>query len=222
MNKLLTLLAIALLFVISSCVDIFDEVILHKDGSGTYKYSINMSASKVKINSILALDSINGRRVPKLQEIKDKIALYRQKLEEKPGISNVLVDANYTDFVFKISCDFESIADLQTALHQIMLEESSDRNDAIFSQNWITWDGHTMVRSIPNLDAPIHKLKPEDQELLKNGKYISVTRFDVPVLKCENPNAQISPSKTAVMLKSNTYAVAKNPSLLQNTILVQD
>ena len=58
---------------ITSCVDIFDDITIHADGSGTYKYTINMSASKVKINSILALDSLDDHRVPKIPEIKEKI-----------------------------------------------------------------------------------------------------------------------------------------------------
>ena len=118
-----------LIFTLSSCIDIFDDITIHADGSGTYRYNINLSASKVKINSILALDSIDGQRVPKLPEIKEKIEYYRNKLEEKQGISNVKVNANYDDFLFKISCDFESVADLQEAIRDIVKEESKDKND---------------------------------------------------------------------------------------------
>lgn len=208
---------IGLVLLMSSCLDIFDEIILHTDGSGTYKYTVNLSASKVKINSILALDSLNGKRVPKLQEIKDKIALYQSKLEEKEGVSNVKVDANYNDFVFKISCDFVSVNALQTAIREVIVEESNEKDPAL-NENWLTWDGQKLIRSIPDLQAPLHKLKPEDQELLKNGKYIVVSRFDTPVEKCDNASAQISPTKTAVMVKSTPYAIALNPAVLKNTI----
>src|SRR4051794_36380423 len=91
-----------LILALSSCVDIWDDITIHADGSGTYNYRINMSASKVKINSILALDSVDGRRIPKLAEIKEKIEYYRNKLEEKQGISSVRVESNYDDFIFKI------------------------------------------------------------------------------------------------------------------------
>ena len=53
-----------LILALSSCVDIWDDIALHADGSGTYKYTVNMSASKVKINSILALDSVDGHYIP--------------------------------------------------------------------------------------------------------------------------------------------------------------
>jgi hypothetical protein len=222
MKRLVYLLGVvSLLIGLNSCVDIFDEIILHTDGSGTYKYTINLSASKVKINSVLALDSIDGQRVPKLPEIKEKIALYKQKLEDKEGISNVKVDSNYDDFVFKFSCDFSNVTALQNAVRDIVKEESRDKNDPIFNETWLTWDGQQLVRSIPNFKSPINRLKAEDQEALKNGKYISVTRFDKPVSRCDNPQAQINPSKTAVMVKSSTHAVTANPSILKNTITLE-
>ena len=84
---------------------------------------------QVKINSVLALDSIDGQRVPKLPEIKEKIALYKQKLEDKEGISNVKVDANYDDFVFKFSCDFSNVTALQNAVREIVKEESRDKKE---------------------------------------------------------------------------------------------
>ncbi len=207
---------------LSSCVDIFDEIILHPDGSGTYKYTVNMSASKVKINSILALDSVDGKRVPKLPEIKEKIELYRSKLEEKEGISNVKVEANYDDFIFKISCNFDNVADLQNGIREIVKEESKDKNDPAFDENWLSWDGKILTRITPNFQSFIHKLKAEDQEKLKEGKYISVSRFDKPVSKCDNGQAQISPTKTAVLIKSSTYSVGTNPSVLKNTITISN
>lgn len=204
----------------SSCVDIFDEIIMHNDGSGTFKYTINLSSNKVKVNSILALDSVNGKRVPKLPEIKEKIALYKQKLESKEGISNVKVDANYDDFVFKFSCDFASVDKLQDAIKDIIKEESKEKNNALLDENWLVWDGKSLVRSVPDIQAQIQKLSGEDQEGLKAGKYIAVTRFDSEVVKVENAQAQISPSKTAVMIKSTPFAVSTNPGLLKNVITI--
>jgi hypothetical protein len=213
---------VTVLLFMSSCVDIFDEIIVHGNGSGTYKYTINLSASKVRINSILALDSIDGQRVPDIDEIRSKIELYKTELGQKEGISNVAVDANYDDFVFKFSCDFTSVNALQNAIRDVVKQESKDKNNPMYNETWLTWDGKQLIRSVPNFQAPLNKLKGEDQESLKKGKYISVSRFDKPVVKCDNPNAQVSPTKTAVMVKSTPYAVAQNPGLLKNTIVVEN
>lgn len=211
-----------LVLALSSCVDIWDDITLHADGSGTYKYTVNMSASKVKINSILALDSIDGRRIPKLPEIKEKIEYYRNKLQEKQGISNVKVEANYDDFIFKISCDFESVSDLQNGIREIIKEEVKDKNDPALDENWLTWDGKTLTRIVPGFQSVIYKMKPEDQEKLKKGKYTSVSRFDKPILKCDNPQARISPTKVAGLIEANTYSVGTNPSILKSTFTVSN
>lgn len=211
-----------LILILSSCVDIWDDITLHADGSGTYKYTVNMSASKVKINSILALDSVDGKRIPKLPEIKEKIEYYRNKLEEKQGISNVKVESNYDDFIFKISCDFESVSDLQDGIREIIKEEIKDKNDPALDENWLSWDGKTLTRIVPNFQNVIHKMKAEDQEKLKKGKYTSVSRFDKPIVKCDNPQARISPTKVAGLIESNTYSVGTNPSILKSTFTVSN
>ena len=54
------------LFGLSSCIEIIDDLSLKSDGSGTFKYSVNLSSSKIKVNSILALDSIDGKKVPSM------------------------------------------------------------------------------------------------------------------------------------------------------------
>ncbi len=211
-----------LVLLLSSCVDIWDDITLHADGSGTYKYTVNMSASKIKINSILALDSVDGKRIPKLPEIKEKIEYYRNKLEEKEGISNVKVESNYDDFIFKITLDFESVADLQNGIREIIKEEIKDKNDPALDENWLTWDGKTLTRVVPNFQSVIHKMNAEDQEKLKKGKYTCVSRFDKPILKCDNPQARISPTKVAGLIESNTYSVGTNPSLLKSTFVVSN
>lgn len=55
-----------------------DELTIHDDGSGTLKYVINLSSSRVKVNSILALDSLDGKKVPSIEEIKTKVSLFKK------------------------------------------------------------------------------------------------------------------------------------------------
>ena len=83
--KFLIILVLPLLS-LTSCIEIFDDLTIHNDGSGTFKYNVNLSSSKLKINSILALDSLNGVKVPSIEEIKSEIARVKSKFEIKPGI----------------------------------------------------------------------------------------------------------------------------------------
>ena len=61
-------------------------------------------------------------------------------------------------------------------------------------------------------------VKELDIDLLKTGNYTSINRFDRPIVKAEKVGAKINPSRTACMLKVNTYDLHKNYSLIDNCI----
>ncbi|MEY4596164.1 MAG: hypothetical protein RLZZ506_580, partial [Bacteroidota bacterium] len=190
MKYLLFILTIAIL---SSCIEISDDLTLNNDCSGTLRYKINLSASKVKVNSILALDSLDGKPVPSKAEISAKINEFVRLLDAQVGISNVLVEENYTDFIFKFSCDFSSVRNLQDGIKLSIAQLSNDKYTAPAEQFWLSWDGNTLVRSIPAyITQQIKNYKLEDEELLKTGIYTSIARFERPVASFENKLGTLS------------------------------
>jgi hypothetical protein len=206
---------------LTSCVELIDDIAFKNDGSGTFKYTINLSASKVKVNSILALDSLDGKKVPSIQELKDKIEKYKKIIEDKEGINNVKVETDFTNFILKFQCDFTSILALQKAIKEIVLDESKNKKD--IETSWLTWDGNKLIRSVPAVTEDFtSRLKKEDIEGLKNGIYRSITRFERTIEKCENTASQISANKMAVMIKTTPFALIQNLHLLENTIQLTD
>ena len=218
------LFCMLLVFVgLTSCVEIFDEIYIKNDGSGTFKYKINLSASKVKVNSILALDSLDGRKVPSIPEIKEKINKYRDLLAQKEGISNVKVESNFTDFIIKFQCDFNSVTSLQKAIREIVIDESKIKNNKELETNWLVWDNAKLVRSVPSIALDLTtRLKKEDAESLKKGNYTSITRFERAIEKSENPTSIIGANKLAVLVKTTPYALIQNLQLLENTIYLTE
>jgi len=207
------------LFFLTSCIEIIDDVSLNADGSGTLKYTINLSESKVKINSVLALDSIDGRKVPSLDEIKSRVNRVKEVLSSKSGISNVSIEANYTDYFFRLTCDFASLSELQAALSETIKQESEEKNLAELDHKWLSWDGSKFVRSVPDFTLNRTKqLSAEDLEKLKEGSYTCISRFARTVDRFDNSSAVLSKNKMAVMVKTNAYSLTQNPSLLENTI----
>jgi hypothetical protein len=217
MNKFI-LLSI-LIFVFASCIEINDDLKINSDGSGTFKYVINLSESKTKVNTILSLDSLDGKKVPSIEEIKEIIAEYKTKVSSKNGISNVVVESDFTNFILRFSCDFNDVMSLQKAIREIAIEKDKKQEYKEFNHIWLDFQGNKLVRSVPTLTTEtIQKLKKEDSEALKNGKYTSVTRFDKEIERCENPKATISKNGTACMIKTNPYSLMKNLEILENTI----
>ena len=208
-----------LFFSLVSCIDIFDDLTIHNDGTGTYKYSVNLSASKLKINSILALDSLDGKKVPSIIEIQNEINRVEKLFEEKKGISNVFIETDFTNFLFKFQCDFDSLSCLENAVKSILKSENWVKNIEDLTPVWFSQDENKFSRIIPDITINRSRsLNSSEVELLSLGKYRSITRFDREIESYENETARLNPSKTAIALQTNIYSLINNSKLLENTI----
>lgn len=217
--KLKLIFATLILFSFSSCIEILDDLTLNNDGSGTFKYTINLSSSKVKVNSILALDSLDGKKVPSIDDISSKIKEVVSQLKESNGITNVQMESNYTDFIFKLQLDFNSLKNLQDAIVTIVKAESKGSSFKEIESRWLTFEDNKLIRSIPQITIEkANQFKKEDADLLKLGSYTSITRFEKDVASFENAEAKLAKNNRAVMLRTNAYSLTQNPSLLDNTI----
>lgn len=206
---------------LSACIEISDDLTLNNDGSGTLRYKINLSASKIKVNSILALDSLDGKPVPSKTQISAKINEFVRALDAQVGISNVLVEENYTDFIFKFSCDFSSIRNLQDGIKLSLAQISKDKYSVAAEQFWLSWDGNTLVRTIPAyVTQQIKNYQLDNEESLKQGLYTSISRFERPVATFENKLGTLSKNQMAVMVRTNTFDLKSNQHLLDNTIVL--
>ena len=196
-----------------------DELTIHDDGSGTLKYAINLSSSRVKVNSILALDSLDGKKVPSIDEIKAKVLLFKKTLSLQNGISNISISENYVDFIFKFECDFTSIDLLQEGLRKTFSITLNDKSILASDFSWLFWDSKVLERSVPSIATnKLNGITENDLSLLKTGTYTSITRFDRGVERFENPLSKLSKDKKALMLRTDTYSLKEKHSLLENTI----
>lgn len=210
-------------FMLTSCIEIIDDISINTDGSGIFKYSVNLSSSKVKINSILALDSLDGRPVPSKDEIKSKLMEFKTKLSQQEGIENVVVEEDFTNYIFKISCDFDNINHLQDGVKKTLNDIVKHQKNELDEHQWITWSNNSLSRSVPQVAVEqAKKLKADDMELLKQGTYTSITRFEKEIERYENEAAVLAKNKKAVMLRINTHALIKNVELMKNKIYLVD
>lgn len=222
MRKLQLVILLFFASLLTGCIEIIDDLTLNLDGSGTFKYNLNLSSSKVKINSILALDSLDGKKVPSLDEIKLKVARIETQLNEQEGISNAEILTDYTNYVFKLSCDFNSLADLQNAMKKVIITENHNTPIPELDYNWLIFDDNKLERSVPEVTIEKSKeIKEKDRDLLKAGTYTSITRFESEVETFDNKNAILSANKKAVMIRTDPYSLTQNPQLLDNVIYLK-
>ena len=219
MKILVRLFAFAFLLMLSSCIEIIDDISFNEDGSGTFKYNINLSSSKIKINSILALDSLYGGEIPSVDELSKKIRASTESFKKNAGISAVSVESNFADFIFKIQCDFSSLEGLQHAIRTLIREETKNPLIPELKHDWLSYSESRFMRSVPLITSKkLSDITFEDRELLKQGTYTSITRFYTRIESFSNPNGKLSKKQEALMTRSNIHALIQNPNLLDNSI----
>lgn len=214
------LLLLITLFCLTSCIELLDDITLNSDGTGTFKYLINLSSSKTKANSILALDSIDGYRVLKKPELEQKVKDFKKYMSEESGISNVTVEYNFEDYIFKFNCDFDNVNNLQSAIKNSIekLSVTEYKSDL----NWLVWQNSKLDRNIPDIATDrFGNSRWLDLQLLQSGTYTSISRFNKPVETYTNTLSKLSKSKKALMIQVKTSELFNNPQLLKNKILLE-
>ncbi|MDG1842211.1 MAG: hypothetical protein P8I93_07675 [Crocinitomicaceae bacterium] len=217
---------ISLLFIFlgcSSCLEIIDDIKINLDGSGTIKYTLNLSESKTKVNSILALDSLDGKKMPDIIKIKDKINEFEKLLRLEKGISNIKIEKDYENFMFRLSCDFKSISVLQNSLKKVFNKISEEKSTPKSNFNWLTWNENKLEREIPEISKnQLKKVPKKDLDKLRQGKYICITRFENEIITLSNKKAKLSKDKKAVMIQASSYDILFKPNSLNNLIELKE
>ncbi|SEM51226.1 hypothetical protein SAMN05216436_10553 [bacterium A37T11] len=201
------------------CFDIVEEINLAADGSGQMIVTLNLSQSRSKVASVLLLDSVNGYKIPKPAEIRNHLEQLASRLGKMPGISQVNYTSDFTNYIANIRFSFASVTSLNQISQVIFKELKIPHTDAtsykfdagahIFSRNY----AHMAQAS-----ASFNKLKAKDQALFKGAAYTSIYRFSVPVVSVSNKQAKISPSKKAVMLRTELLDLIQGNATINNRI----
>ena len=211
------------MFGCSSCLEIIDDIKLNIDGSGTIKYTLNLSESKTKVNSILALDSLDGKKMPDLIKIKAKINEFEKLLRLEKGISNIHLEKDYENFMFRLSCDFKSISILQNSLKKVLNQINEENLTPKSNFNWLGWNENKLEREIPEISKnQLKKVPKKDLDKLRQGKYICITRFENEIIRLSNPKAKLSKNKKAVIILASPHDILFKPNSVHNLIELKE
>ena len=109
-------------------------------------------------------------------------------------------------------------ADIDSAVEGAMASKYRNAGQTCVCANRIYVQESVYDAFVQKFAAKVKAFKSNDLELLKEGTYTSITRFDRPIEKFDNTLGTLSKSKTAVMIKSIAYSIKENQDLLENTI----
>ncbi|WP_435261307.1 hypothetical protein [Tenacibaculum sp. nBUS_03] len=222
MSKKLLFFSLVSLFLFTSCFEFVEEITFNKDGSGNATLTINLSKSKTKIASIMLLDSINGYKVPSKKTIKNTLAEIISKIKKTKGIHNVKNTLDFEEFIVTVSCDFDNVE----ALNAVLLTFSSKKEAIAIKKNKhfiYNKKSKTFTRSHHfNIGKEFQKTKMKDRKVFETATYTGIYRFETPIKSSSNPQARISQSKRAIMLRVKAQDIITNKQTIKNKIQLQN
>ncbi len=216
MIKYLLLLFCIIFF--QSCFDIVEQVFLQNNGSGNFQLMINMSKSKTKIDAIAKMKMVDGHDVPSKEEIEQKVAEIEKTLSKTAGIRNVKTNIDFENYITTLSCDFNKVINLNTALKNISDKEKSKTEN--IEKTYVYDVGANTFTRLNNfsLKEDYTKMSSTEKEILAAANYISIYKFESSIVGVSNKEAKISPSKKGVMLKQKILDLITNKQLIENKI----
>lgn len=218
MRTISYLLLFTILITFQSCFEIIEQVFLKADGSGDFQLVLNMSKSKTRLNSIIKMKTINGHDVPSKEEIKSKLADIERTLSKSAGISNVKSTTDFDNYIISISCNFNKVTQINSAVKNIYVKENPK---GTASERIFDYDPASSIFSRLNLFSfkdEYKKLSNADKEVFTTANYTSIYKFEKTVNTASNKETKISPSKKAVMLKLNALDIIAGKSSIENKI----
>ncbi|MDQ3110243.1 MAG: hypothetical protein M3R17_10140 [Bacteroidota bacterium] len=222
LNPVLLLFLFTGIFLLTGCFEIVEDITLHKNGSGTFFYTINLSQSKTRLDGILKLDSTDGYRVPKRKEIDENILKTKATLEKSPGITNVIIGSDWVNYIFTLKFDFNSVNNLNLAVETVSAELASDHKRIPEAADNFAFTGKIFDRkSHYNAKVQSPKLTAQDKEILKDASYTCIFRFDEMVSVNSNKDTKISKSGKSVMLKLNMLQLATGQKSIVNKVILK-
>jgi len=221
MHRFIKLLLLLTPFLFISCLDIVEEFDLNEKKGGKVTYTFNLSQSKIKINTLLKLDSIKGFRIPKLNEVEQKLSEAVKELKTKKGISNASYSVNHTDYIYTLSISFSSIANLDNAIQEMSYWKFSSWKP---TKKFYELNNNVFEKNIELIDLTAQQeieIK-KNKETLQQGNYTFVLRSKNLLATKSPSDLNISGNKKAVMLRKSSYDVINNGELTKIAVVLKD
>jgi len=194
--------ALILLFTLSSCFQVIEEINLNTDNSGTAAITLNLSQSKSKVAAILLMDKSNGYDVPSREEMQKALNDACADLRKSEGISNVSNAIDFKNFIASIRFSFKNVANVNQIMKKLLTDlDVKGANQSVYTYNSREGSFSRDYKYAPEAKKAYSELKADDKKVFQNARYVSIYRFDKPVQSSSNKLSKISSSGKAVMMQ---------------------
>lgn len=191
-------------FTLTGCFELLEEVHYRKDGSGTYKFTMDMSQMKAMLEMAMSADTTGSVNLDTLSAMPREMS---KKLQGMPGITNIKEINDMENFVFGVEYEFKDIEALNNATMASSIDpELGKAAERVFTGSKKSFERLNSKAMASALDEAMGAAgEGEEAEMammfLKDVSFTFVYNFDRKVKKVSNSLAKISDDKKSVTLK---------------------
>ena len=200
-NVIIGLFTFVSLFMFTGCIDFLEEITYHKDGSGTYQFTVDMSAMKSMLDG---LGSNEEQEKDPMKDIDSKFKELEDKFEKIKGISQFKNINDTSAFVFGFSFDFKDALALNNALLAQDDQLASSTNLFSGSKRTLTRFNKGSMAEIMKNELAGEETDEEQMAMVKSMfgdmKLRTIYHFDRRVKSSSNVNSLISADNKNVTL----------------------
>ncbi|MEN7549119.1 hypothetical protein AAG747_14445 [Rapidithrix thailandica] len=173
------------------------------------------------MKALLALDSIDGHKVPNERSIRSEIQKAAGILNQMQGISNAKTQVDTENYIFEITCNFANVKALDEGIYQTLnsLIQTPQKTD--IQKNHFVFQNQRFERNFPlNPKPEFEKLPGKYKDVLKEAIFTAIYRFPKSIKSKSNQDAKVSKTGKASMLRYSLYQIASEQKTIQNTIIL--
>ena len=209
MYRLIKIFLLLTPIIFVSCLDVVEEIDLNSSNGGKATYTFNLSQSKIKLNTLLKLDSIGGHKIPKLYEIENELAKAVRELKSKEGISEASYTINEAEYIYTLEVSFASLKFLNNALKEMSYWQHSEWKP---KKDFYKLENHILTKNIEAVIVPQNQKRELERrkESLVLGSYTFILRHTKELLLMSPTELKLSGYKKAVMYRNDLYQLSKN------------
>ncbi|WP_130734782.1 hypothetical protein [Flavobacterium sp. J27] len=195
---------------LTSCFEITERIKQNSNESGTYSLKVDFSKSWIRTRSAIWLEEVDGVSIPSEEDIKNKLADFREQAAKIEGVSNITSSYDFKSYIFTFTFQYENLVALNAVLNSMNTENPMTHFSFSKEKFFQRFASYPIPKNLVN--------KEDKKEDLEDAHITTIYTFDKEIAKISNPSSKVSKNKQTVFLKHNIYNVLKNNTLMNNTI----
>lgn len=230
MKRLYTPLLAVLLLSLSSCLELTEQVRMKDNGSGTFTFTLDMSAAKPWFDMLASFSDEEETSSEVQNDLNESMEEAYDRLKDMKGIHHVTTIEANSGLLSGITFEFDNVRALNMAMNEVISHEDKDgekefteyfryRNGELTRINTIDLEKRIQEETdgeIPDVDLSINGQSLQD--MLKSMRYRTEYTFDGAVKKVSNPNAVLLDNGRTVRLDYYFLSSEKENNTLANRI----